>query len=335
MDENGKKNIKSNNKKIIILFMLIPIILIVEVLCFTGYRNYVSKRNADNNSKESYNEKKENIKKDKKDTNDTSKNTNDSLNNNSNTNIDNNINDNRKIRGGQPPFEYLTKYDDTDDGDDANFKVSKIDSSKDYIYDANYIPNVRSKTYADYDSTIRNIDNYKAPYINLNSSYAKKVNDNIKKVYDQAAQVFDFSIDHNSCIGIEIFEYKHYLVGDMLAVVLTTKYRTCAVTIPKYYIYVINVKTGRKVNLDEILEYKNINKDDFNEKVKNGIINSYYSSFDDSKDYDYLVDENLKTYENDTNKKFFIDDNGKINLLISITIRPGEIEEIFKIITIE
>ena len=217
MDENGKKNIKSNNKKIIILFMLIPIILIVEVLCFTGYRNYVSKRNADNNSKESYNEKKENI----------------------------------------------------------------------------------------------------------------------KKVYDQAAQVFDFSIDHNSCIGIEIFEYKHYLVGDMLAVVLTTKYRSCAVTIPKYYIYVINVKKGRKVNLDEILEYKNINKDYFNEKVKNGIINSYYSSFDDSKYYDYLIDENLKTYENDTNKKFFIYDNGNINLLISITIHPVKIEEIFKIITIE
>lgn len=313
MDENGKKNIKSNNKKIIILFMLIPIILIVEVLCFTGYRNYVSKRNADNNSR----------------------NTNDNLNNNSNTNIDNNINDNRKIRSGKPPFEYLTKYDDTDDGDDANFKVSKIDSSKDYIYDANYIPNVRSKTYVDHNSTIRNIANYKAPYINLNSSYAKKVNDNIKKVYDQAAQVFDFSIDHNSCIGIEIFEYKHYLVGDMLAVVLTTKYRTCAVTIPKYYIYVINGKTGRKVNLDEILEYKNINKDYFNEKVKNGIINSYYSSFDDSKYYDYLIDENLKTYENDTNKKFFIYDNGNINLLISITIHPVEIEEIFKIITIE
>ena len=119
----------------------------------------------------------------------------------------------------------------------------------------------------------------------------------------------------------------------MLAVVLTTKYRTCAVTIPKYYIYVINGKTGRKVNLDEILEYKNINKDDFNEKVKNGIINSYYSSFDDSKYYDYLIDENLKTYEN--NKKFFIYDNGNINLLISITIHPVKIEEIFKIITIE
>ena len=63
MDENGKKNIKSNNKKIIILFMLIPIILIVEVLCFTGYRNYVSKRNADNNSKESYNGKKKILRK--------------------------------------------------------------------------------------------------------------------------------------------------------------------------------------------------------------------------------------------------------------------------------
>ena len=104
----------------------------------------------------------------------------------------------------------------------------------------------------------------------------------------------------------------------MLAVVLTTKYRTCAVTIPKYYTYVINGKTGRKVNLDEILEYKNINKDDFNEKVKNGIINSYYSSFDDSKYYDYLIDENLN-----------------INLLISIAIHPVEIAEIFKIITIE
>ena len=63
MDENGKKNIKSNNKKIIILFMLIPIILIVEVLCFTGYRHYVSQRNADNNSKESYNEKKKILRK--------------------------------------------------------------------------------------------------------------------------------------------------------------------------------------------------------------------------------------------------------------------------------
>lgn len=63
MNENGKKNIKSNNKKIIILFMLITIILIVEVLCFTGYRNYVSKRNADNNSKESYNEKKKILRK--------------------------------------------------------------------------------------------------------------------------------------------------------------------------------------------------------------------------------------------------------------------------------
>ena len=63
MNDNGKKNIKSNNKKIIILFMLIPIILIVEVLCFTGYRNYVSKRNADNNSKESYNEKKKILRK--------------------------------------------------------------------------------------------------------------------------------------------------------------------------------------------------------------------------------------------------------------------------------
>lgn len=63
MDENGKKNIKSNNKKIIILFMLIPIILIVEVLCFTGYRNYVSKRNTDNNSKESYNGKKKILRK--------------------------------------------------------------------------------------------------------------------------------------------------------------------------------------------------------------------------------------------------------------------------------
>ena len=47
--------------------MLIPIILIVEVLCFIGYRNYVSKRNADNNSsKESYNEKKKILRKIKK-----------------------------------------------------------------------------------------------------------------------------------------------------------------------------------------------------------------------------------------------------------------------------
>ena len=121
----------------------------------------------------------------------------------------------------------------------------------------------------------------------------------------------------------------------MLAVVLTTKYRTCAVTIPKYYIYVINGKTCKKVNLNEILEEKKSKKDHGNEKAKNGIINSYYSSFDDSKDYDYLIDENLKTYENDTNKKFFIYENGNINLLISIAIHPVEIEEIFKIITIE
>ena len=47
----------------------------------------------------------------------------------------------------------------------------KIDENKDWVYDANYVPNVKQQTYTAWDETY-NVNDYKAPYININSTYA-------------------------------------------------------------------------------------------------------------------------------------------------------------------
>lgn len=222
-------------------------------------------------------------------------------------------------------------------------KDLRIYSTKGWVYDAEYVANVKSETYKigveGYYKSF-DINDYKAPYININSSYAESVNNEIKKIYDEAVDVFNKGVE-NAASYIDTFEYKYYLVDNMLAVVLTTGYGATSVVFPDYYVYVINTSNGEKVELQEMLNFAKISENDFEEKAKSKIIDLYDSFYENidkndslyTENYEALKQETLETYGNDNNKKCFIDNNGNINLVVS-TFFPVERGYAYKIISV-
>ena len=68
----------------------------------------------------------------------------------------------------------------------------KIDESKPWVYDANYEDGKEEKRISpEYSNDIYSTTNkLKVPYINVNSEYAKNLNSEIKKIYDDAYNEF-------------------------------------------------------------------------------------------------------------------------------------------------
>ena len=207
--------------------------------------------------------------------------------------------------------------------------IEKINNDKEFVYDATYKVNVNQESYMINDTTY-NINDYKAPFINLNSDYVKSTNDEIKKIYDDAVKVFNSGIENNISY-IDTFKYDYYINDDILSLVLTTGYGGTDEVYYNYNIFVIDLKTGNKVVLDDILKYKNIDKEIFDEKVKNKIIEEYdnfylninkedklYKNY-----YETLKEETLNKFGDGVNNQYFINENGTINVVVTISYPAG------------
>ena len=205
----------------------------------------------------------------------------------------------------------------------------KIDENKDWVYDAKYVPNVKQQTYTAWDETY-NVNDYKAPYININSTYAKTINNEIKKIYDSAMQVFNNGIEDEMSY-IDTFKYNYYLKKNILSIVLTTGYGGTDVVYPDYHIFNIDIDNGNEITFENILNYKNITETNFDDKAKNAIIEEYdtfYKDINKTDDlyveyYESLKQQTLEDYNNDKDKKCYIDNNGNLNLLATISFPAG------------
>lgn len=209
-------------------------------------------------------------------------------------------------------------------------KTMKLVENKDWVYDANYDPNVKQQVYTTvYDETY-NVNDYKVPYVNINSEYAETINSEIKKLYDNMMQVFNNGIE-DGVSYIDIFKYDYYLNGEILSIVLTAGVGATDGVYPDYYIFNIDINTGKKIDLENILNYKNLSNADFDIIAKNAIIDEYdtfYKNIDKSDNlyveyYDEMKQQTLDDYNNSTDKKCYIDNNGDINLLATVSFPAG------------
>lgn len=206
----------------------------------------------------------------------------------------------------------------------------KIDENKDWVYDANYEANVKQQTYFAWNE-MYDVNDYKAPYVNINSAYAKTINNEIKEAYERAMEVFNNGIE-NKMAYIDTFKYNYYLHKNILSIVLTTGYGETDAVYPYYYIYNIDINTGNEIPFADILNYKNINETDFEDKAKKAIIeeyDSYYKDIDKNDDlyvdyYESLKQETLEFYNNYKDKIGYIDNNGNIILLAMVSFPAGQ-----------
>ena len=75
--------------------------------------------------------------------------------------------------------------------------VKKINSSKYWIYDADYEKAVLADSYM-VGSWPQYVENIKVPYINISSTYASKANQEIKNVFDIAIDTYNEGVQDKS-----------------------------------------------------------------------------------------------------------------------------------------
>ena len=146
-------------------------------------------------------------------------------------------------------------------------KVSKkIDESKDWVYDAEYLKE-NKKIYQDSAKTeeyaVNSDKDLVVPYININSEYAKTVNENIKKLYDDYYSKYgtEFTTPYSNeykCYNHYQLKYEKYINDNILSVIITLSEGQVVVdggtgggTSTKYA-YNFNLDTLNEATLDEM-----------------------------------------------------------------------------------
>lgn len=220
---------------------------------------------------------------------------------------------------------------------DNNKTSKKIDESKDWVYDADYLKE-NKKIYQDSAKTeeyaVNSNKDLIVPYININSEYAKTVNENIKALYDDYYS--KYGTEYKNPYNKESKEYNHYVLeydkyvnDNILSIVITLSEVPVIVdggagggTFTKYT-YNFNLDTLNEATLNDMAikcgfesEYDVTSKiKEWEEKQRNILIKA----------------DQLYIFKGVQNGKYFIDENGKLNFLYRFsTSSTGDSPEIIE-----
>ena len=233
--------------------------------------------------------------------------------------------------------------DSTNTNNDTNDSVSKIDNNKEWVYDAEYEKNVNADSYSTAFETYYAKD-IVVPYINVKSSDADIFNNDIKIVFDDAIKTYNNGVsDHITYV--EECNYKKYINNDNLSIILTYGVGATDVVHPKYYTYNINLKTGNQLSYEEVYKIAGFTSSDINSKVEDAItkvMNDKMSSFSSDNypngtnfdTYNSQSINNYKTSINNNTLKYYLSDDGKLNVVVKLSI-PAGIGEFDTIVTID
>lgn len=231
----------------------------------------------------------------------------------------------------------------TNTNTDTNTLVSKIDNTKDWVYDAEYTKNVNADSYSTSFKTYYSKD-IVVPYINVKSTYADNSNSEIKGVFEDAIKTYNSGVS-NKTTYVDECGYKKYSNKDSLSVVLTYGVGATDVVHPKYYTYNINLKTGNQLTYEEAYTIAGFTSSDISSKVENAITKvmkdkmSSFSSdnYPDGTNFDTYNNQSISNYKTSISNntlKYFLSDNGKLNVVVKLSI-PSGTGEFDTIITID
>lgn len=199
-----------------------------------------------------------------------------------------------------------------------NNLVSNIDTvnipKKDQKYDL---------VYADYSKTDKVIGKYdlnvQLPHINIDSEEVTKINNEIDKTFKEKAESL---IDENNDVENAVYniKYQAYLNNDILSLVLkcTLKENTNAQRIIiKTYNY--NIKTEKRLEIEDLTEIMQINKNQVENKIKQEI-NSQISMEKSLEEAGYEVFKRYpdgEMYKFDNLSNFFIDEQNNLYIIFA------------------
>lgn len=225
----------------------------------------------------------------------------------------------------------------------TNNLVSKVDDAKDWVYDAEYSKNVSADSYSTGYNTYYSKD-IVVPYINVKSSYADSSNSDIKNVFEDAIKTYNNGVS-DKMTYVDECGYKKYVNNDSLSIVLTYGVGATDIVHPKYYTYNINLKTGNQLSYEEAYGVAGFNSSNINSKVESAITSIMQEKMSSFSSDNYPVGTNFDTYNNESinnyknsvsnnTLKYFLSDNGKLNVVVKLSI-PSGTGEFDTIITVD
>lgn len=180
------------------------------------------------------------------------------------------------------------------------------------------IPN--ESTIYTYYETIKKGPNFKIPKINIDSNDARKINDEIEEMVENAQQyVEDYNKNNIEGGGPSYIDYHYYINNDILSVVIEY---SSGYDFMEYKVYNINVKTGKEYTNEDILKVKNISIDKFEERLSNTLGEQLKEEYKDIENEE--LKEQYKEIYNKTvskencsinNNQLFLDDENDISVV--------------------
>ena len=230
-----------------------------------------------------------------------------------------------------------------------------VDSNKDVVTDAKYtIKELEGEKY--YSNTYEryySLDDIVVPYINIDSEDAKKINQEIKEVYNEMAGHFknnledaepdqDLNMD-KVCPWWISSNYEVYTNDNVLSVVITQSTGGTASTIKKYYTFNIDLETYNIIEFEDLYKIVGFTDSDIDEKVENAIENS--SHYNDKPIKEYYQQSEINEWIKNSKRNYsdsvsndsigcFLDENGILRVVVLIDIpvvQDGAYDEILEI----
>lgn len=234
--------------------------------------------------------------------------------------------------------------------ENENNVISKLDNTKDWVYDAEYKKNVNADSYSTSYNTYYAKD-IVVPFININSSYATISNNEIKNVFNDAIKAYNKGII-DKMTYVDTCNYNKYINNDVLSVLLTFGIGATDIVHPNYYIYNIDLKTGEKLSYKDVYTVAGFYSNDINTKVEKAITDVMKEELNDLKDPNkdtgdgryYPEGTNFDTYNNesitnykksisDNTLKYFLSNDKKLNIIVRLSV-PAGMGYVDKVITI-
>ena len=213
------------------------------------------------------------------------------------------------------------KNSDIDTNND--YTSIKVDSSLDYVYDADYDSEVSSDTYTISNNTY-NINDYKVPYINISSGYATTANQEIENMWNDLVSVFNNGISDGTSY-IDKLNYNYNVNGDVLSLFIEYGIGGANAVFTEYKVFNINLRDGSEYTLVDVIKNLDYDLAHFRTKASDNVVNEYdkwYNENDtDGNLKNQFYDEyKEKTLNGFTIDKWFLDSNNNINIIVQIYI---------------
>ncbi|MBR2289256.1 MAG: hypothetical protein IJ867_01190 [Clostridia bacterium] len=228
-----------------------------------------------------------------------------------------------------------------------NGYTGKIVENRGYVYDAQY--STDSLTTTSYQTTSGksySIKEIVVPYINMVSSDAKSVNEELEKLY--GGYVEEFKVCSQNLYSYIQVSYKTYITSNIYSIAITVQRGTGDEETQEYLAYNFDIISGTKLDYNQVCYIAGVSN-------ASGSIQEAIQGLDDYKNYlnqkkvskekleemkaevEVCQNQTFMNYQESlSNNKlvYFLDDNLKLNIVVKVALPVGE-EAYDKIVVVE